>query len=46
MSAVLIENLKLTLDNGAIVQIKVWRLSHATRNVPRAEVLAVLWASR
>jgi hypothetical protein len=34
--ALLIENLKLTLENGAIVQIKVWRLDHPTAERPHS----------
>ncbi len=34
MSAVLIESLKLALEGGAIVQIKVWRLDHPTGERP------------
>ena len=33
-SASLIENLKLVLDSGAIIQIRIWRLPRATRERP------------
>jgi hypothetical protein len=34
VSAVLIENLKLTLEDGAIVQIKIWKLDAPTAERP------------
>jgi Family of unknown function (DUF6516) len=34
MVAVLIENRKLTLDDGAIIQIRIWRLPAATAERP------------
>ncbi|MCB1498942.1 MAG: hypothetical protein KDK07_04005 [Bauldia sp.] len=34
MATVLIEDMKLLMDDGAIVQIKVWRLDRPTRERP------------
>jgi hypothetical protein len=34
VSAVLIEDIKLTLEDGEIVQIKVWKLDHVTAERP------------
>lgn len=44
MPALLLENWKITLDNGAIVQIRIWQLEGANRGkATRAEVFALLW---
>jgi hypothetical protein len=36
MSAVLLENWKITLDNGTIVQIRIWQLGARTAERPHA----------